>query len=45
MILKEWHKNISIIQCEQYTQNTDLFQKINADYFVLLGSFTIGYCK
>ena len=45
MILNKRHKNISIIPCEQYTQNTDLVQKMNADYFVLLGTFTLGDCK
>ena len=42
MILNKRHKNISIIQCKQCTQNTDLVQKMNADYFVLLGTFTLG---
>ena len=31
-----------MIQCEQYTQTTDLVQKMNTDYFVLLGTFTLG---
>lgn len=45
LILNKWQKNISIIQRKQYTQNTDSVQKMNADYFVLLGSFIIGECK
>ena len=45
MILNKRHKNISIIQCEQYTQITDLAQKSNSDYFVLLGSFTLSDCQ
>lgn len=40
MILNKRHKNISVILWEQYTQNTDLVQEMNADYFVLLGPFT-----
>ena len=34
-----------MIQCEQYTQSTDVVQKMNADYFVLLGTFTLGDCQ
>ena len=40
MILNKRHKNISVIPWEQHTQNTDLVQEMNADYFVLLGPFT-----
>ena len=35
MILNKRHGNLGITQCEQYTQITDLVQKINSDYFVL----------
>ena len=42
MILNKRHRNISIIQCEQYTQNTNLVQKRNSDYFVSLGTFTLS---
>ena len=45
MILNKRHRNLGIIQCEQYTQITDLVQKINADYFVLIGTFTLGDCQ
>lgn len=34
MILNKRHMNISIIQCKQYAQNTDLIQKMNADYYI-----------
>ena len=34
-----------MIQCEQYVQSTDVVQKMTADYFVLLGTFTLGDCK
>ena len=37
MILKKWHKYISIIQCEHTPQIQTWFNKMNADYFVLLG--------
>ena len=34
MILNKRHRNLGIIQCEQYKiQITDLVQKMNADYF------------
>ena len=33
MILNKRHKIISIIQCEKYTQITDLVQKMNSDYY------------
>ena len=45
MILNERHRNLLITQCKQYTQATDLVQKMNADYFVLLGPFTLGDCQ
>ena len=45
MILNKRHRNLGIIQCEQYTQITDLVQKMNADYFVLLGTFTLSDCQ
>ena len=44
MISNKRHRNISIIQCEQYTQNTNLVQKMNSDYFVSLGTFTLSDC-
>ena len=45
MILNKRHRNLGIIQCEQYTQITDLVQKVNADYFVLIGTFTVCDCQ
>ena len=45
MILNKRHRNLGIIQCEQYTQINDLAQKINADYFVLTGTFTLADCQ
>ena len=45
MILNKRHRNLGIIQCEQYTQITDLVQKLNDDYFVLLGTFTLSDCQ
>ena len=45
MILNKRHRNLGIIQCEQYTQITDLVQKMNADYFILLGTFTLSDCQ
>ena len=45
MILNKRHKNLGIIQCEQYTEITDLVQKVNADYFVLIGTFTLRVCQ
>ena len=34
------NKNLGIIECEQYIQTTDLIQKVNPDYFILIGTFT-----
>ena len=34
MILNKGHKNLRIIQSEQYTQITDLVQKMNADCII-----------
>ena len=31
MILNKGHRNLGIIQCEQYTQITDVVQKVDAD--------------
>ena len=45
MILNKRHRNLEIIQCEEYTQITDLVQKVNADYFVLIGIFTLCDCQ
>ena len=45
MILNKRHRGLGIIQCEQYTQTTDLVQKMNPDYFVLLGTFTLSDCQ
>ena len=45
MISNKRHRNLGIIQCEQYTQITDLVQKVNADYFVLIGTFTLCDCQ
>ena len=45
IILNKRHKNLGVIQCEQYAQSTDVVQKMNADYFVLLGTFTLGDCQ
>ena len=45
MILNKRHKSLGIIQCEQYTQITDLVQKVNADYFVLIGTCTLCDCQ
>ena len=45
MILNKRHRNLGIIQCEQYTQIRDLVQRLNADYFVLLGTFTLSDCQ
>ena len=45
MILNKRHRNLGITQCEQYTQITDLVQKINSDYFVLRWTFTLGDCQ
>ena len=45
MILKKWHKYISIIQCEQYTPNTDLVQQNECRLFCFIRFFAIGYCK
>ena len=45
MILNKRHRNLGIIQCEQYTEITDLVQKVNADYFVLIGTFTLCDCQ
>ena len=44
MIWNKRHRNLGIIQCEQCTQVTDLIQKVNADYFVLIGTFTLDDC-
>ena len=45
MILNIRHKNIFFIQCEQYTQTTYLVKKMNADYYVLMGVFTLSDCQ
>ena len=45
MILNKRHRNLGIIQCEEYTQITDLVQKVNAYYFVLIGIFTLCDCQ
>ena len=45
MILNKRHRNLGIIQCEQYTQITDLIQKMNVHYFMLLGTFTLSDCQ
>ena len=45
MILNIRHKNIFFIQCEQYAQTTYLVKKMNADYYVLLGVFTLSDCQ
>ena len=45
MIFNKRHRRLSIIQCKQYTQTIDLVQKMNADYFILLGTFTLGDCR
>ena len=45
MILNKRHRDLGIIKCEQYTQITDLVQKMNADYFILLGTFTLSDCQ
>ena len=45
MILNKRHRDLGIIKCEQYTQITDLVQKMNADYFILLGTFTLSNCQ
>ena len=45
MILNKRHRGLGIILCEQYTQITDLVQKMNPDYFVLLGTFTLSDCQ
>ena len=42
MILNKRHRNVGKIQCEQYTQITDLIQKMNADYFILLETFSFS---
>ena len=39
-ILNKRHRNVGIIQCEQYTQIIGLIQKMNADYFILLETFS-----
>ena len=43
--LNKRHRNLGVIQCEQYTQITDSVQKMNADYFTLLGTFTLSDCQ
>ena len=45
MILNTTYRNLGIIQCEQYTQITDLVQKVNADYFLLIRTFTLCDCQ
>ena len=45
MILNKRHRNLGIIQCGQNTQITDLVQKMNADYFISLGTFTLSDCQ
>ena len=45
MILNKRHRNLGIIQCGQNKQITDLVQKMNADYFILLGTFTLSGCQ
>ena len=45
IILNKRHGNLEVIQCEQYTQITDLVQKMNADYLILLGTFTLSDCQ
>ena len=45
MILNKRHRNFGIIQCEQYTEITDIVQQVNADYFVLIGTFTLCDCQ
>ena len=45
MVLNKKHKNLGAMQCEQYPQSPDSVQKMNADYFVLLGNFTLGDCQ
>ena len=45
MILNQRLRRIYIIQCEQCTQSTDFVQKMNADYFILYGKFTLGDCN
>ena len=42
MILNKRHRNVGIIQCKQYIQITDLIQKMNADYFILLETFSFS---
>ena len=44
MILNKRHRGLGIIQCKQYAQITDLVRKMNTDYFVLLGTFTLSDC-
>ena len=39
------NKNLGIIECEQYMQTTDLIKKVNADYFMLTGTFTLSDCQ
>ena len=39
------NKNFGIIECEQYMQTTDLIKKVNADYFMLIGTFTLSDCQ
>ena len=39
------NKNLGIIECEQYMQTTDLIKKVNADYFMLIGTFTLSDCQ
>ena len=31
MILNKGHRNLGLIKCEQYTQITDVVQKVDAD--------------
>ena len=45
MILNTRYRNLGIIQCEQYTQITDLVQKVNADYLLLIRTFTLCDCQ
>ena len=45
MIFNKRHRNLGIMQCEQYTQITDLIQKMNANYFMLLRAFTLSDCQ
>ena len=45
ILLNERHRSTCIIQYEQYTQSTDLTQRMNSDCFILLEHFTLGDCS